>query len=1034
MACELRWSRLREVGLRSRPVARAACLLACWTTALLAAAPKATTSIDYNRQIRPIFSENCYACHGPDENKRMAGLRLDQKESALEKLTSGRVAIVPGDPSGSELIIRISSENDALRMPPAFTGKRLSKEETDLIREWISQGAKWQTHWSHIPPQRPDLPRVSESDWVRNEIDHFILARLERERLQPSLRADKNTLVRRLSLDLVGLPPTPAEVDAFLGDDSPQAYESLVDRLLASAQYGERIAQHWLDLARYADSDGHHRDFARKMWPYRDWVIQAFNQNKPFDEFTIEQLAGDLLPNPALDQRIATGFNRNHTTSTEAGADPEEYITKYVIDRVNTTATVWLGSTLGCAECHDHKYDPFKQKEYYQFYDFFNRLPERGLVADAGPGLGHWGKPAPYIRLPSPEQSADLARLRSEIEYVESKRVALLETTNFALDAAQKEWQQRVIEEAAAESLGISDWYSIGPFVDASSSEAFATEPPPEHEINLGKSYRNGELFWRQQPSWKDSVIQQLIGDKAAFYLYRTIQAETPRELTLFIGAEDPSRVRVARANINGGEKLWVNGELILSEEFPGCTPSTGKELKVKLQPGQNEILLKVVNRSKRFRFYFSTEMAWDDEATRKLKKIFKSPPVGWTREQKKEVKWYFREQRSPAIQRLSEKLKELREAVAELDREIPSVRVMEDMEDPRPTHVLVRGDYRNRGERVDAGVPAFLPPLPEEEKPNRLTLAKWLVDPNHPLVSRVTVNRFWQLFFGTGLVKTTNEFGSQGELPSHPELLDWLAREFIESGWDVKATIKKIVMSATYQQSSRVSDDLLARDPRNRLLARGPRQRLPAEVIRDNALAISGLLDRDRKPGGPSVFPYQPPGLWGKKAENCQESYVPSKGADLYRRSLYTFWKRSVPNPMFAIFDAPDREVCVVEREITVTPLQALVTLNEDTYVEAARNFAQRILREAGESNRDRIDYAYKAALARLPDEKEAAVLQGVYGDMLTSYKQDEEAAQQLLSVGESEKPENADSVQLAAWTGVARVILNLDETITKE
>ncbi len=1032
MACELRWSRLREVGLRSRPVARAACLLACWTTALLAAAPKATTSIDYNRQIRPIFSENCYACHGPDENKRMAGLRLDQKESALEKLTSGRVAIVPGDPSGSELIIRISSENDALRMPPAFTGKRLSKEETDLIREWISQGAKWQTHWSHIPPQRPDLPRVSESDWVRNEIDHFILARLERERLQPSLRADKNTLVRRLSLDLVGLPPTPAEVDAFLGDDSPQAYESLVDRLLASAQYGERIAQHWLDLARYADSDGHHRDFARKMWPYRDWVIQAFNQNKPFDEFTIEQLAGDLLPNPTLNQRIATGFNRNHTTSTEAGADPEEYITKYVIDRVNTTATVWLGSTLGCAECHDHKYDPFKQKEYYQFYDFFNRLPERGLVADAGPGLGHWGKPAPYIRLPSPEQSADLARLRSEIEYVESKRVALLETTNFALDAAQKEWQQRVIEEAAAESLGISDWYSIGPFVDASSSEAFATESPPEHEINLGKSYRNGELFWRQQPSWKDSVIQQLIGDKAAFYLYRTIQAETPRELTLFIGAEDPSRV--ARANINGGEKLWVNGELILSEEFPGCTPSTGKELKVKLQPGQNEILLKVVNRSKRFRFYFSTEMAWDDEATRKLQKIFESPPVGWTREQKKEVKWYFREQRSPAIQRLSEKLKELREAVAELNREIPSVRVMEDMEDPRPTHVLVRGDYRNRGERVDAGVPAFLPPLPEEEKPNRLTLAKWLVDPNHPLVSRVTVNRFWQLFFGTGLVKTTNEFGSQGEPPSHPELLDWLAREFIESGWDVKATIKKIVMSATYQQSSRVSDDLLARDPRNRLLARGPRQRLPAEVIRDNALAISGLLDRDRKPGGPSVFPYQPPGLWEKKAESCQESYVPSKGADLYRRSLYTFWKRSVPNPMFAIFDAPDREVCVVEREITVTPLQALVTLNEDTYVEAARNFAQRILREAGESNRDRIDYAYKAALARLPDEKEAAVLQGVYGDMLTSYKQDEEAAQQLLSVGESEKPENADSVQLAAWTGVARVILNLDETITKE
>ena len=1023
MACELRWSRLREVGLRSRPVARAACLLACWTTALLAAAPKATTSIDYNRQIRPIFSENCYACHGPDENKRMAGLRLDQKESALEKLTSGRVAIVPGDPSGSELIARISSGSDALRMPPAFTGKRLTKEQTDLIREWISQGAKWQTHWSYIPPQRPDLPEAGESDWVRNKIDRFILARLEAEGLRPSPRAERNTLIRRLSLDLVGLPPTPAEVDAFLGDVSPQAYEGLVDRLLASAQYGERMAQHWLDLARYADSDGYHRDWARKMWPYRDWVIHAFNQNRPFDEFTIEQLAGDLLPNPTLDQRIATGFNRNHMTSTEGGADPEEYITKYVIDRVNTTATVWLGSTLGCAECHDHKYDPFKQKEYYQFYDFFNRLPERGLVADPA---------TPYIRLPSPEQSADLARLRSEIEYLEPKRAALLDTTNFALDALQKEWQQRVIEEAAAKSLVISDWYSIGPFVDVSSSEAFATEFPPEHEINLGKSYRNGELFWRQQPSWKDSVIQQLIGDNAAFYLYRTIQAEAPRELSLFIGAEDPSRV--APANINGGEKLWVNGELILSEEFPGCTPSIGRELKVKLKPGQNEILLKVVNRAERFRFYFSTEMSLDDEAARKIKKIFESAPAGWTREQKREVKWYFRELRSPAIQQLSKKLKEIREGLVELNREIPAMRVMEDMEDPRPTHVLVRGDYRNRGERVNAGVPAFLPPLSKEEKPNRLTLAKWLVDPNHPLVSRVTVNRFWQLFFGTGLVKTTNEFGSQGELPSHPGLLDWLAREFIESGWDVKATIKKVVMSATYRQSSRVSDDLLAKDPQNRLLTRGPRQRLPAEMIRDNALAISGLLDRDRKPGGPSIFPYQPPGLWEEKAVNCQESYVPSEGADLYRRSLYTFWKRSVLNPMFATFDAPDREVCMVEREITVTPLQAFVTLNEDTYVEAARNFAQRMLREGGESNRDRIDYAYKIALARMPDENEAGVLQGVYRDMLTTYQQDEEAAQQLLSVGESEKAESVDAIQLAAWAGVASVILNLDETITKE
>jgi mono/diheme cytochrome c family protein len=994
-----RTGRRMASGSRRTSVVRNLFLLACWT-ATLPAASNTTTSIDYNRQIRPIFSENCYACHGPDENKRTAGLRLDDKGSALKKLPSGKVAIVPGDPSASELMARINPHNDAQRMPPTFTGKTLSEEQVALVREWIGQGAKWQTHWSYIPPRRPELPEVGESDWVRNEIDRFILARLEREGLQPSPQADKNTLIRRLSFDLVGLPPTPAEVDAFLNDDSPQAYEKLVDRMLASAQYGEKMAQHWLDLARYADSDGHHRDLERKMWPYRDWVIDAFNQNKPLDEFTIEQLAGDLLPNPTLKQRIATGFNRNHTTSTEGGADPEEYITKYVIDRVNTTATVWLGSTLGCAECHDHKYDPFTQKAYYQFYDFFNRLAERGLVADPAP---------PYIRLPSPEQSAERARLDGEVEYLESERTALLETTNFALDAAQEEWQQRLIEEGTTNSLVISDWFSIGPFVDISSSEAFAKEFPPEHEINLGKSYQNDELFWRQQPSWKDNVIQELVGDNAASYLYRTIQVETPRELTLFVGAEDLSRVTLA--NINGGEKLWLNGKLILSEEYPGCTPSTSKQIKVNLKQGQNEILLKVINRAERFRFYFSTEMAWNDEATREIKKIFESAPAVWTGEQKKEVKWYFREQRSPEVQQLSRKLKELRENLDELNRAIPAMRVMEDMKDPRPTHVLVRGDYRNRGERVNAGVPAFLPPLPEKEKPNRLTLAKWLVDPNHPLVGRVTVNRFWQLLFGTGLVKTTNEFGSQGELPSHPELLDWLARDFVDNGWDVKATIKKMVLSATYQQSSQVSADLLAKDPQNRLLARGPRQRLPAETIRDNALAISGLLDRNHKTGGPSVFPYQPAGLWEEKAFDCQESYTPSEGADLYRRSLYTFWKRSVPNPMLATFDAPDREVCMVKREITVTPLQAFVTLNEDTYVEAGRNFARRILQEGGESNRDRINYAYKVALARMPDETEADVLLGVYRDTLTIYQQDEEA-----------------------WTGVATVILNLDETITKE
>ena len=765
----------------------------------LALACEAENRVDFNRDIRPILSNYCFACHGPDASARKSELRLDVRTNALEKR-----AIVPAEPFESGIVNRIYHKDPQEQMPPIETKQPLAPEQKAQLRRWIAEGADYSEHWAWISPRRSSVPTVKDITWPRNEIDHFILAQLEEKGLSPSPEADRRTLIRRLSLDLTGLPPTLQEVENFVIESSGDVYDALVERLLASPRFGERMAQHWLDLARYADSDGYHDDTARAMWPYRDYVIKSFCDNKPFDVFTREQIAGDQIPDATREEKVGSAFHRNGPTSSEGGANPEEYRVKYAVDRVNTTATVWLGVTLQCAECHDHKFDPFTQREFYQLLAFFDQVPGdylfRGLYAP------------PSIELPSSAQAAELAVLEASITALKKQ----------------------------------------------------------------------------------------------------------------------------AKADVDS------------------------------------------------------------DEVVKK-------------------------------------KLLEATELYDEFRATIPKLRIMQDGNERTPTHVLLRGDFRRRGERVEPEVPALLPPLPDG-KTSRLALAKWLVDPQNPLPARVTVNRFWAMLFGTGVVKTAEDFGSQGEWPSHPELLDWLAVEFIESGWDVKNILKYIVGSATYRQSSITDKVRIQHDPENRLLTRGPRFRLPAEMIRDNALYVAGLLVEKR--GGPSVKPYQPPGLWKEMAygDSPGKAYQQDHGDNLYRRALYTFWKRSILYPAFAAFDAPIREECTVRRPRTNTPLQAFVMLNDITFVEAARVFAERILMRGGLDLESRIDFAMKTAVARSPSPVELTILKTLLADMIDHYLAKPDDAHKIIAVGEWPVSENLDPIMLAAWTSVAQTILNLDEMQTKE
>ena len=1029
--------------------------------------------IDFNRDIRPMLSDTCFACHGPDPAQRKAGLRFDIKEGAFAKAG----VIVPGDSSSSRLIKRMSATEPEMRMPPAASERTLSPTQIELFRRWIDEGAKWDTHWAYLPPKRLEPPKVATPAWLRNAIDNFVLARLEREGLKPSPPADKVTLLRRVTLDLTGLPPTPSEIDSFLKDASANAYEKRVDQLLGSAHYGERMAMQWLDLARYADTHGYHIDSHRDMWRWRDWVINAFNRNLPFDQFTIEQLAGDLLPGATVEQKIASGFNRNHMINFEGGAIPEEYQVEYVVDRVETTANAWMATTLGCARCHSHKYDPITQKEFYQFFAFFNTVSEEGLD-------GRTGNAKPFLALPSQEQKTRLEELTSAIRL---KGDALSENE---VQPLQEKWEKTLVGKVAVSPRnGLTAHYELdGSFSDVSGRYQHGRTVSGDPTFGSGRvgkavsfdgdsqvSFGRAGAFERSDPfsialwlrgsgNTPIAILQKIdnsetrrgyeflfddfelvgIQKRAAHLTIRltshwpdsAIQTRTTRKLTLgdwyhIALTYDGS----ARA---GGLQLYINGKIeqteVLQDNLSGAFKTDAE-----LQVGNKSLGKPFRGSIDDLRMYERVLGHAEVEQLAihyPIQTILSGVSGKRTEDENARVRNYFLTYAAPdALQRIYAELKSLRKEKEVLDKAIPTVMVMSEMEKPRETFVLGRGDYRNKTDKVSPGVPAVLSPLPPDAPANRLSLAKWLVAPSHPLTARVAVNRYWQMYFGLGIVKTSENFGVQGEPPMHPELLDWLATEFTRTGWNVKAMQRLMVTSATYRQSSRVTPALLERDPENRLLARGARLRLPAETVRDNALAVSGLLNPDI--GGPSVFPYQPMGLWDELAFGdgfSAQSFTPSTSKDLYRRSLYTFWKRTVPPPQLTTFDAPDREKCTARRTLTNTPLQALVLMNDPTYIEAARWLAQRAMTQGGTDVGSRISFAFRGATARLPSAKETQLLRNLFRQQLGRYRGDKKAALDLLGVGESKWDTKLDASELAAWTMLASVILNLDETITKE
>ena len=806
--------------------------------------------LQFNRDIRPILADTCFACHGPDQAKRPTELRLDTFEGATVDL-GGYAGIVAGKPDESEMFKRLVTDDPDLRMPPADFNRQLTPAQIDTLKRWIEQGAKYEKHWAFIPPQRPELAEVKQADWARQPIDRFIQARLEQEGLAPSSEATKETLLRRVTMELTGLPPTLDEVEAFLADQSPDAYERLVDRLLASPRYGERMVLEWLDAARYADSNGYQTDGTRAMWPWRDWVVRAMNANMPFDQFTVEQLAGDLLPNATLDQKIATGFNRNHMLNGEGGAIAEESRVEYVVNRVDTTATVWLGLTMGCARCHDHKYDPVTQREFYQLYAFFNTISESGGVDRRS------ATAAPTLELPTEQQTQRIAELQARVKELEQQ----LKDKNEQLAALQPEWEKTV---------------------DANKLET-------------------------------------------------------------------------------------------------------------------------------------------------ELQEILKLDAAARSAEQAKKLKEYYLGQDSQR-QDLQKQVDAAKKSITDAKNSVLITMVMDEQPQPRDTFILIRGEYDKHGEKVTRGTPATLPPLPKSEKVNRLDLARWLVDPSHPLTSRVTVNRQWQQFFGTGLVKTVEDFGVQSELPSHPALLDWLAVEF-QRDWDVKRLQRTLLTSGTYQQASRATPDLIDHDPENRLLARAPRLRHSSLVLRDQALAASGLLVEQL--GGPPVKPYQPAGIWEDFSFD-KIKYTQDHGAKLYRRSLYVFWRRSVgPTTMF---DTATRQVCQVRVPRTNTPLHSLVLLNDPAYVEAARVLGERAIREGGSTPQERITFMFLALTSRKPNEREAALLQKSLERVQRQFASDRPAAEKLVTVGEYPRDASIDVVEHASYAALANMLLNLDEVLNKE
>ena len=1042
-----------------------------------------SAKLSFNRDIRPILSEACFRCHGPDAAARAAELRLDLREGATADL-SGHAAVVPGRPEQSELVTRIMSTDPDVRMPPAEAEHQLTDDQVAKLRRWIAEGAEYESHWSLLPPVRHEPPAIQNKDWPRNPIDNFVAGRLEREGLKPSPEANKVALLRRLTVDLTGLPPTPQEIDAFLADRSPNAYEKVVDRLLASPRYGERMASFWLDAARYADTNGYQSDGKRFMWRWRDWVIESFNKNQPFDEFTVEQLAGDLLPNPTLDQLIATGFNRNHRGNEEGGIIAEEFRVEYVADRVETTSTVWLGLTVGCARCHDHKYDPITQKDFYRLFAFFNNINEPGkAVRD--------NNSPPLIKAPTREMQHSLAEKDRAIQAAH----AACERVEPQLRREQEAWERELargptfewpirdalvlhypldghLQPAKHAAPGGKPATSadgkVTPVVPAATFEGGvspfaagmrgqAAEFDGKRQIRIDGAPEISEATKYTLAAW----IKPAVGKGRSAILARADADNSYLGYALFwndgkLQFDFVNRIDDDALKVETAERLQPGRWLHVAATYDGSRTARGMTIYVDGVAVRSKILADTLSNpirpdaplligsyagDDRFRGtiddvrLYTRVLAAAELATlggaRTLDQSARTPSEKRSPSDNETLRAYFlRFVAKGAVKNAYDRRAAAEAERAAMEATIPTTMVMEEMPEPRPTFVLTRGQYDLPGERVSADVPASLPALPSDAPRNRLGFARWLVDGKHPLTARVAVNRFWQLYFGRGLVETTEDFGSQGQWPTHPELLDWLAEEFVRTGWDVKRLQKTIVSSATYRQDSSVTQTLVQRDPDNRLLARGPRFRLSAEAIRDQALAVSGLLTE--KLGGPSIMPYQPEGLWEELTHTAK--YKQDHGEDLYRRSLYVYWRRTIPPPGMSNFDAAAREICTVRQVRTNTPLQALTLLNDITYVEAARALAQRVRREAGSDPEKQIALAFRLATSRVPTAAELKLLLAGYERYRERYVEDTAAAEKLLKVGEAPVDMQCDPAALAAATLTCSVILNLDETVTKQ
>ena len=1093
------------MAFRLCPSRKIGAVLACaalvgLTTAAHTIQPATPTTrrVDFNSQIRPLLSDRCFRCHGPDGSKRKAKLRLDMRDGALKDIGDGWAIVKPGDPDRSELIRRINSDFEDDVMPPLDSHLTLSAAEKALLKRWVAEGADYQPHWSLIPVHAVEVPTVRPGPASmsrtrpgiaqRNPIDAFVRARLEQERLRPERGAESPSerergwgpasienvlrpapqatpeiLLRRLALNLTGLPPTPAEIDAFLGDRSPTAYSRAVERYLSSPAYGERMAMDWLDLARYADTYGYQADVDRDMSPYRDWIIRAFNENLPYDQFLLWQLAGDLLPNATRDQRIATAFNRLHRQTNEGGSIEEEFRTEYVVDRVNTFGTSILGLTLECARCHDHKFDPITQRDYFSLVAFFNSIDESGLYshftnATPSPSLLLWPAAAEKQHdLLNARIAATEARMAAMSRAARPRFDAWLETAHvtqprpiahLGFDVVHgDETPDSVLKSSAQVQEGLVVVRESGEQGGSNAALKFTGDSSVIHPgvrpfvrtdpFSLALRLEPTELQDRavilhQSRAWTDAGSRgfELTLDHGRpffglihFWPGNAMAVRARRSLPL----NQWSRLVVTYDGSSraAGIRMYLDGALL---ETDVVRDRLYKDISYRREAGDRSADTHPLTIGARFRDSGFKNGLIDDlqvfdvclTAAEVAETLRRGP------DDTAAFAHFLARDHQPYVSALGE-LRTLREQENRLVSDIPEIMVMEEMPTPRPTHLLARGVYDAPGDLVSRETPRSLPPFPANQPRNRLGLARWLTDRRHPLAARVVVNRIWRMHFGRGIVPTQEDFGSQGKLPTHPELLDWLAARFMDDGWDVQALHRLIVTSETFRQSSQTSREALLRDPDNLLLARGPKTRLMAEQIRDSALAASGLLNHTV--GGPSVKPYQPAGLWEQSGTG--KSYAQDRGLKLYRRSLYTFWRRTSPPPSMMTFDAISREVCTAKRDVTATPLQALVLLNDPQFVEAARVLAERMLRRFPASEDDRTREAFRALTGRRPDETEARILARLFTEQKNLFAKNLDEATRFLGVGDSAFDETLPRAELAAMTTVVNAIMNLEEFV---